>query len=444
MRRGLVNLLVFRYHDLVRTRRVVVLMLGAVVLICIAFVYAFSSPPPSAILPDGTTLHVTGAKVGFTNEFLHGNRVEKLLGNLIPTNGMSLGKWQLQRPERQQFGWSTNATTLSVQLHLTGQSNQLKQSELFNRPPFYRKFRFVHWGNDGFRYTEEIQERYFSKRRDGYFGYLNTTTFARSSDMLHLEVHQRDVDRGDWKTIGRIDFKNPNPTAFASWATKDFPVTNEYDGFTAVLGTIQVQQPRDHATLYRDIWQHHISVPFKFFIAGKAVTNWNAEQIHVFDATGNENFLGASTAHTNGWVVKRGFRSSNPFVPWKLTGHFVQESEFDPSDLITISLPIPLAVPLSTNFLGTPLTLNVGSGDMLSVELPSKPRNRRLIVAEVLDQEGDAVQLLTGSWGQHGLRRRVGKVGSKLSVTLAIVRDIEFEFIVQPELVESVSPPPPL
>jgi hypothetical protein len=405
----------------------------------------FASRTPSFQLADGRSILVTRAKVGLTNEFKHGTDVEKVLGNAISSNGWKLGKWTLQRPEVESFGWSTNAELLTVEFEITPPRNGATTNTSF---PFYfttfdRNYRILHWGEDGFRYTEELSQGFFKQRRDGYFGYLGTMTYARTSPQLHVEFQSRESTDAEWLSVATLSFPNPKQSEAQAWQVQKFPITNSFGDFTAVLGAIQVQQPRDNVTPYRDIWQHAVDIPFKFFIQGQAVTNWSAQQMAVRDASGNYHNFGAFKSYTNGWTLYRAWRSADPGVPWRFTGHFTEESEFTPSDLFTIRIPIPYAGSLVTNFAGLKTTADFVNGNMLNMRIPENTKGRRLVLVDAFNETGESVKEWTGSWGQNGFMKAIdtSKVKSNLTVTVAIVRDIEFEFIVQPVLVQELTPP---
>lgn len=406
-----------------------------------ALIFSFSTRTPSSKLPDGSVIYVTGARVGFTNEFKHGNRIEKLLGTAISTNGWTIGKWTLKPPEVETFGWSTNAESLTIEFKITSPTNSTADPIQYRS--FDRNYRILHWGDDGFRYTEEFPDRYFRKRRDGYFGYLQTSTYARTSPHIQIELQNRESKDGEWKRVAQFTIRNPRQTKPQAWSTQRYPVTNSLDGFTAVLGPIQVQQPRNNATPYPDIWQHAVDIPFKFFVRGQAVTNWAAEQMAVYDSAGNYNRFGTFKTFTNGWNVYRAWRSATPTVPWRLIGHLTPESDFAESDLFKLEIPFPLPTPFATNLAGLNTSVSFENGDMLRMRIPDDTSGRRFVLVDVLNELGESVKGWSGSWGQHGFMKQIDtqKVQSKVTVTVAIVRNIEFEFIVQPVLVEEISPP---
>jgi hypothetical protein len=57
-------------------------------------------------LEDGSLLALTRVKFGTTNVFIHGNLLEKVLGNLIPARGVHVpftpARFRLDRPKKQR------------------------------------------------------------------------------------------------------------------------------------------------------------------------------------------------------------------------------------------------------------------------------------------------------------------------------------------------------
>lgn len=225
-----------------------------ILIVMSALFVSFRSQGASVLLSNGSVLQVSRVKVGFTNQFDHGVQLERILGNAISTNGWKVGKWSLQRPATESFGWTTNAEALAIQLKITPPRAKTNTAGPFAYRSFDRNYRILHWGEDGFRYTEEFPDRHFRQRRDGYFGYVETTTYARTSPLIHLEIQNREDKDADWVTAAKLTFRNPKKSKVQGWAVQTYPVTNAFGDFTAVLGAIQVQQPKDNVTRYRDIW----------------------------------------------------------------------------------------------------------------------------------------------------------------------------------------------
>ena len=414
----------------------------------LAIYYWLVPEPPAAVLSDGTVLQMTDAKIGFTNEFEHGNRIEKLLGDLISTNGWKLGKWNLARPHIEKYGkygWSTNQQTLSLEFQLKGEAEALRKNELFQDHPRHWNVRVRHWGEDGYMYVERFPSQWFEKNRDGYFGYVNLRTFARTSPRLNVEFQRREDEDSEWKTLGKLSFSNPAPSMAERWNPQTCPVTNRYDEFTAVLGTIQVRQPRGNETPSRfgGIWQHDMAIPFKFFLHGPAVTNWSAKELLAQDASGNFERFETIQSYTSGWIVHRAWRSATPTMPWRLKGHFAQESDFATTNLYTIRIPVPITAPFSTNLGGVEVTAGLATDIMIYAGMPETTTGCRLILIDALNDSGESVKEVNSYSGQRGFNTPITmrNVKTNLYLKVALVRDIEFEFVVQPELVQELNLP---
>ena len=408
--------------------------MACLLLIIVGAVFNFLTRPPSFRLEDGTVLQLTVAKVGYTNQFKHGTPIEKVLGNLIGTNGWGLGKWKLTQADTLYFPSGTDASALTLQFRLVGASNAVVKTELFRPPAFHRKYRILHWGQDKFRYVGELNESAFLKRRDGYFGYFHTRAFARTSPRLFLEIQGRDDERGPWKRVAWFEFQNPEIASVQPWSPLPFPITNQFGPLTAVLGPVQVQEPRDNVTPYPDIWQHAVEIPFKFITGGQIVTNWSVEQMRAVDASGNYSHLGAFRSVTNEWVIYRAWLSADPSVPWKITGHFVQDAEFSGTNIFSLQLPFPIRTAIETNIGGLPTTIQAVNSDMLSMDIPRTIKDRRIVFVEAVNESGESLHTGTGSWHQHGFWKSLdtSKIKSNFTARVAISANIPFEYLLQP------------
>src|SRR5436309_13914952 len=72
-------------------------------------------------LGDGSLLVLNRALFGPTCEFVHGTGLEKLLEKLIPSNGIGLLRFKLERPTRQSFG-QQGGGQLVAEFSLSGRS----------------------------------------------------------------------------------------------------------------------------------------------------------------------------------------------------------------------------------------------------------------------------------------------------------------------------------
>lgn len=310
-------------------------------------------------LPDGTLLRLIDAKIGLTNVFVRGNPLQKVLGDFIPTNGLRLGRFDLQRPKREVQGWST-VPSLSLEFELTGSSNNLAASRLFGRQASTLAFRILHWGDDGFRFVEQVVANHnFQRRPDGWFGYVTTDTFCRSGTTLHVEFQERDPPyTNNWRTIARFAIPHPGPQAPQNWEPEKFPVAMHAGAFSAILGEVKVQWPRDSITRYWDMWQHQVYFPFRLSWDGQSMTNWSVAEMWVADASGNSTFIGTLRSWTNGWLLCSAWRSATPTLPWRISGHFTQDSGFASSNLFRLQIPLSLTGILKTNLGEIPATIN--------------------------------------------------------------------------------------
>src|SRR5206468_2265624 len=61
------------------------------------------SPVQKKFLADGSVLILSDVSFAGSNVFLHGNQLERLLKNTIPSNGIAWSKFKLARPRPQTF-----------------------------------------------------------------------------------------------------------------------------------------------------------------------------------------------------------------------------------------------------------------------------------------------------------------------------------------------------
>lgn len=402
------------------------LLLGFAAILVIGAAFSYRRSPSSATLRDGTVLRLTGAKIGWTNEFKHGTWPDKLLGRWIGTKGWKIGKWKVIQPSTESYSASTNTTTLTVQLKLTGESNQVAESYILDRPPAL--LRVVHWGEDGFRYIGEWQDGFYGSRRDGYYGYFDTAAFSRRSRNLHFELYERDTVFAEWELAAALHLQNPEPAKAQAWPASPYPVTNRFGEFAAVLGTIEVRQSREPGGGPGG-WATAVEIPFKFYLEGRPVTNWTVEALAILDATGNY-YRSRSERHSReGWNIFRLPRSADPTVPWRLTGRFVPAALPEDAKKFTVRYG-----PLTTNLAGLPIRLEYTGGG-ISAKVPAGAE-QGVVLLDIVDGDGASMKEWSGknSEGQPAIAINLKKAAKARWLTLAIFRRIPFEFTVQPVL----------
>jgi len=144
-------------------------------------------------LSDGSMLVLNRVQVGSNVVFSHGPVISQLLGGAIPTNGLHLGKYSLDRATQEKFDFG-RGSYLVAEFRLTGSN---APSHPLVTPAFYRQFRFVVYGEQGIEFVEESWGRQFRSFSDGYFGYIATSTFPRDARMLGIRVERRETQEAD-------------------------------------------------------------------------------------------------------------------------------------------------------------------------------------------------------------------------------------------------------
>ncbi len=91
------------------------------------------------VLADGSVLTLNQVKVGSNVSFAHGKPIEKLLGNIIPSNGVHVLNLDLKRPTREAFGYSEKSW-LVAEFNLAGPN---ATNHPLMKPLFFRQFRVV-------------------------------------------------------------------------------------------------------------------------------------------------------------------------------------------------------------------------------------------------------------------------------------------------------------
>jgi hypothetical protein len=385
----------------------------------------------SVVLPEGNRLVLTQVTVGKLNTFKHGTPLEKFAGKLIPSKGLRLLKWNFTRPTVVTNGWG-EVPELSMEFRLEGTRKILSRGIFLNQH-FYPSIRLIHWGDDGFQYVTEsfsIQKEY----SDGIFVYGTCSVFSRRSHLIHVQLQEHQQEEGSWKPIADFTFRNPSKMRDDLWPIDPGASIQSNSVLTIKLGQIQVKTNKNRSN---DHWLNTMEVPFQFFEQGRPVTNWTAHEIYAMDSTGNKLFLGASQTISNNIVTYSGIRSPDPFATWRVGAHFARDSDFHPTNLFKVQVPIPSPSVISTNLGGVPLTIDIVDGHMLEMNMPTNLTNLRLLFRDAQNQSGDSVLrihgLFTGSSGQHSFWRSVDleKARPSMSVSVAVVDDFEFEFYCQ-------------
>jgi hypothetical protein len=383
-------------------------------------------------LADGSTMVISGVRVGHSNVYTHGNFLSKTLGRFVPTNGLNIAGTTIQRPRQvPQPAWLAGTQkweVLTAELRLLPGS---AQAEDFVKSAFYRKYRIVLFGDDGFTYVQEYKD--FTQYPEGMFSYINAHTFPRTSRWLHIRLDYRESSRTrDFREVTTFVVKNPKPVRPEPWVPEKSPRIKVGQGVEVEIGEFVIRSEPIHPW---DMWEHVAVLPLRFTSRGKVVTSWGIHDVRVRDASGNFDYFGASRSVTNDWIFYRAFRPLDPTQPWRFDGGFALAEDFPQTNLFSFVVPWPMSGTNQTNFGRLPVSISWVNTDMLAVELPNAPADWRLAFVKAWDAEGNDLNEYTGSWRQDGFWRLLkvrGNKGIEVHATVAIHPNYPATFILQP------------
>ena len=387
-------------------------------------------------LDDGSLVVLNRVQYGSTNQFTHGKQWEKLLGDLIPTNGIQIAKFKAERPTKEPLFVGAQPWLI---LEFKAIPRSRYDTPLLARPRFYRQFRCVVSGEVGMEVVEEFWPNGFKNYRDGYFGYILCSNFPRDSKRLNFSIEQQNEKEGAWRTIANFRINNPSHDAKLPWTAESTPITKVAQGMEFVVGQVTMEA---RAFNDKDIWNHRFDIPFQVRANGVALTNWSTAQIEADDASGNWGINSMPRGSTNGWSLVSGWRGLDPRFVWRLQVDFAPTSQFRPESLFRFSVPVSLTTPILTNAAGIPLEISWVNQHMLSVEIQTNREDLRLLFVTAKDSAGRDLDDWTGSWGQTRFWHSVKFDGTNQTVetTVAIVPNVKLTFFIQPKLVLDAAP----
>jgi hypothetical protein len=256
--------------------RMIGLVITAITELAVLFL-AGANRPQVQRLPDGSTLRLTSVKLGATNHFLHGTWLEKLLGPILPTTGIHLGKLGLSAPEKvtsREYG----ATTLTVEFRLDPGSSSTLDSSLFDG--LWRegsvsswqsgKSRWVIRGDDNKPYVCSVGMPPFRQHRDGSFTYLSTGLFPRRSRQLLISLENRVREGSDWREAARFTLKSRDVARVQPWTVPSLPNTKRVGDMEFCLGEVTFQMEPLNT---KNIWPCTVRVPLRVTRRGVVQTN---------------------------------------------------------------------------------------------------------------------------------------------------------------------------
>jgi len=378
-------------------------------------------------MPDGSSLTFSGVQVGQSNVYTHGTGLAKLLGDLVPSNGVSVARYKLQRSRTLRMPSMEGGELLTAELQLTGPS---KPPPLVS-PPFYRKYRLLISGDrDEYFFVKEINA--FKPFDDGWLAHLWCSSFPRDSRLLHFRLQERDShDTRDWHEVATFDAKNPKPARVESWKADTLPRFHLPDDLEVEVGGLTMRNKPIHPT---DIWENTTELPIRITRHGQTITNWGILESKMKDASGNFDSLPVmGKLMTNDWMVYRIFRPLDPAWPWRFQARIGSDSDFPATNLHSLVIPFPLAGPVQTNLGGYACRIEFVNAMMLSVQLTDKPSAVRMSFVSAVDNYGQNIDDRAGLWGQHGFWRQMKRNSpAEIRATVAIRPEHEIQFTLQP------------
>jgi hypothetical protein len=408
-------------------------VVGGVIVLALAIGWAWWPDHSSKqVLPDGTTLILSGVQIGRTNGFSHGTMLSKVLGGLVPSNGVSVSRFKLQRARKVMMP-VFDGESLAVELRLAPGSP--RETSLLS-PPFNRKYRLLISGErEDYAFVSEFQG--FKKLEDGFFAPIWANSFPRDAKRLHFRLEEREKpDTREWRELARFVVKNPKRARIESWKPNPAPRFKLAEDLELEVGEVIVRREPIHPT---DIWEYTASIPIRLTRHGQVVTNCGILEGKIRDASGNIEGVPGNKMITNGWIVHRMFRPADPTKLWRFKLHIGVDSNFAATNLFAFTVPFPMPRPLETNLGGFPCRIQFANTTMLNVHLTNQPPGVRLSFVSAVDENAHDLDDRSGSWGQHIFWRSLkvgrwfpGPTPKRAKVTVAIRPDYEAEFTLRP------------
>lgn len=364
----------------------------AVFLVSIAsFILAknYKGRPEIHLLPNGETIHLNQVLVTTNAEIRHGNIAEKLLGNFIPTNGLNLGKINLQRPDI----WHIQSETQTPVLATVFQAS----INLFQRGPGPRSHRLILSGDDSFSYVYSLSD--FRKERDGLFNQMTFDAYPRDSKTLHFKIQS--IIEDNWTDVTEFIVQNPQITnPHKDWSNiQSFPAKTRINDLDVELSGISIAPAVDNSI--DPLWKHSVVFNWKITRKGQPMPHWAARELRVEDALGNRMKMRGKLIKLDGVTVNQHWRSLDPKHPWRIEAELGPASDYSANTICHFTLPPDLSYEQEIPQNGYIFSIKRLRDGGMTVKLLDEPEDARLTFLSVKLDDDTQLRNTSGNWSQH-------------------------------------------
>ncbi|MEW6304614.1 MAG: hypothetical protein AB1705_14155 [Verrucomicrobiota bacterium] len=386
----------------------------------------------SVKLSDGSGLRIVGVSYGLTNEFVAGDFLDRQFGRKAPAGGINILSFKIHQPATHRVE-GFDRPGLAIFLELTD-ADEKTHPLLKSRRADSARLEFP--GEHG---AVGYMPIVFHKQGRSHYAMAMVTVFSRDQARIPVRLQTRQTNATQpWANLAEFKIRNPARAVSEAWSAQDLPQSQTIGDITLTL----LEAGHTNFPAVENPARPNVAstAVFDVTVGGQHDTNWNVREVVAQSADGNHVSLWRNSQQALRLFSRYGSLPTNQF--WRVEATVAKSAGFTASELHTFSVPYPLDPKWTTNFAGQSVTIGYANGDMLAVELPDKPPTKRVTFVHALNQKGDRIDEITGSWGQHRFWRslRVTSKDTDVTATIAIHDEYRFEFFVQPGTARVGSP----
>jgi hypothetical protein len=407
-------------------------------------------------LSDGSVLILSQVAYGTTNLVLHGNAIERLLGDLIPSTGIHVLGHSLHRPQRRSYSYEGKPIlVLEFQMDTANPSRNLFGSGA-NQPEY------LCCVSDGT--GQEFTQSGFGL---GNLRPVLITAFPRDSKWLNVSI-KRLTHSSDPIKMAAFRIRNPAPLLKQPWPAQVSPICIASNGMDFALAEATVEE---RTPTIGNEYSHRTYLPLRVRENGVVLTNWSPVSVQAQDASGNHSHLSPmwlvlqtyirTNWHYPGvlpdppqeWSVHWSWEALDTRFVWRLETDFAPLPAAPIEDKLEFVVPNPSS-PFTTNIAGVPVQIRswqILSGQVmqelnLEAQISNNRTDLRIAILDLRDGNGDRVGFgLYPGQTQTRLITMPQSPGTPLPwplhATIAVVPNIHVTFFVQPRLVRRENAP---